>query len=84
MLVCLCNQISDSQIRAAVRSGACDRRAVARACRAAGQGAAGQGCGSCLRAIDSLIVEELRARPEDLDGAETGGVLAPPALLAAG
>ncbi len=79
MLVCLCNQISDSQIRAAVRSGACDRRAVARACHAAGQG-----CGSCLRAIDSLIVEELRARPEDLDGAETGGVLAPPALLAAG
>ncbi len=56
MLVCLCSGIHDSQVRAAVRSGASDRRGVARSGRGAGEG-----CGSCLRTLDALIVEETRA-----------------------
>lgn len=55
MLVCLCSGTSDTQIRAAVRAGAANRRQVARACPGAGQG-----CGSCLRSIDALIGEETR------------------------
>lgn len=71
MLVCVCNSITDSQIRAAVRAGAADRRDIARAC-----GYAGQGCGSCLRAIDALIVEETASPPAGDDQAEDGGLLA--------
>ncbi len=56
MLICLCSGTHDSQVRAAVRSGARDRRLVARACRGAGEG-----CGSCLRTLDALIVEETLA-----------------------
>ena len=56
MLVCPCSRTHDSQVRAAVRSGARDRPQVARACRGAGQG-----CGSCLRTLDALIEEETRA-----------------------
>ena len=58
MLICPCSGTSDAQVRAAVRAGASNRREVARACRAAGQG-----CGSCRRAIDALIVEETSAPP---------------------
>ncbi len=56
MLICPCSGTYDSQVRAAVRSGASDRRQVARACHGAGEG-----CGSCLRTLDALIVEETRA-----------------------
>ncbi len=56
MLICPCSGTHDSQVRAAVRSGAGDRRQVARACHGAGEG-----CGSCLRTLDALIVEETLA-----------------------
>jgi bacterioferritin-associated ferredoxin len=59
MLICSCSGTHDFQVRAAVRSGASDRRQVDRACRGAGEG-----CGSCLRTLDALIVEETRASAE--------------------
>ena len=72
MLVCLCSRTSDSQIRAAVRAGASDRLGVARACPGTGLG-----CGSCLRAIDSLIAEEEKTSAQER-AAEVveGGLLA--------
>jgi len=66
VIVCQCSGVNDRQIRAAVRSGASTRVEVSRAC-----GSAGDGCGSCVREIDALIVEERESeerRPERLDG----------------
>ena len=70
VIVCHCSGVNDRQIRAAVRSGASTRREVARAC-----GSAGEGCGTCMREIDALIVEE---RDSDERGSEMldGGLLA--------
>ena len=66
MIVCHCSGANDRQIRTAVRSGASTRREVARAC-----GSAGEGCGTCVREIDALIVEERdfdERGPETFDG----------------
>jgi bacterioferritin-associated ferredoxin len=53
MIVCHCQGVSDRTIRAAVRSGARSRRAVARAC------SAGRSCGGCTLAIDEIVRSEV-------------------------
>ena len=75
MLVCHCSGVSDDQIRSAVRAGAGSRAEVARACASAGEG-----CGSCVRAIDSLIAQE----SIPAEAAEDAEALPGAVLLAAG
>ena len=52
MLVCHCKQVSDRQIRDAVRAGARTRGDVARAC------AAGTRCGGCGPAVEEIVSRE--------------------------
>jgi bacterioferritin-associated ferredoxin len=52
VLVCHCQAVCDREIRAAVRSGACSLRQVARAC------GAGRSCGGCRPAIHEIIESE--------------------------
>ncbi len=52
MLVCHCQNVSDSQIRAAVQTGATSRQEVGKACGAA------QLCGGCTQAVDEIIASE--------------------------
>jgi bacterioferritin-associated ferredoxin len=54
MFVCLCNGISDQEIRHHVRRGASSWREVARAC------GAGAACGDCRPSVHALVEEELR------------------------
>ncbi len=51
MLVCLCQGISEKRVKAAIRSGACTRKQVTKACRAGG------GCGGCHDVIKEMIAE---------------------------
>jgi bacterioferritin-associated ferredoxin len=48
-LVCHCERVSDRTIRAKIRHGADDVKAVARRCGAGG------GCGGCIPAIEALL-----------------------------
>ncbi len=54
MFVCLCNGISDQEIRHHVRRGASSWREVARACGAGGA------CGECRASVHALVEDELR------------------------
>jgi bacterioferritin-associated ferredoxin len=56
MLVCHCKNVSDREIRAAVRGGARTRVDVARACEA------GSRCGSCSEAVEDILSSEIRVR----------------------
>ena len=57
MIVCVCNRITESEVRAAARSGAATPEA-AYACH----GCEAQ-CGCCLDYAQELIDEELSKRP---------------------
>ncbi len=52
MIVCHCRAVNDRTIRQAIRSGACSRRQVARACEA------GRTCGGCVPVINQLLEAE--------------------------
>lgn len=56
MLVCHCNVVNDTTIRAAIAQGARDEFDVARVC------GAGTDCGGCLPAVSRLL-DECRACP---------------------
>ncbi|MBM4265745.1 MAG: (2Fe-2S)-binding protein [Deltaproteobacteria bacterium] len=49
MLVCLCQGVSDKEVRQAIARGATTRKQVTRAC------GAGAGCGGCHESIQDLI-----------------------------
>ena len=49
MLVCLCQGVSDKEVRQAIARGATTRKQVTRAC------GAGAGCGGCHESIQELI-----------------------------
>ncbi len=51
MIVCLCQGVSETKVRAAIDAGAQTRREVTAACRA------GAGCGGCHPTIRNLIRE---------------------------
>jgi bacterioferritin-associated ferredoxin len=52
MIICHCTKSTESEIRAAVRMGACSREEVAERC------GAGSGCGGCHAAIDEIVHSE--------------------------
>jgi len=52
MYVCICNRITDHQIRAAVADGAGSLRNVC------AQLSIGNGCGRCLQTTDDIIAEQ--------------------------
>lgn len=54
MLVCHCKNVSDREIRTAVRGGARTRNEVARACDA------GSRCGGCTEAVEEIVSAELQ------------------------
>ncbi|MAE97068.1 MAG: (2Fe-2S)-binding protein [Deltaproteobacteria bacterium] len=54
MLVCHCHDVSDREIRRAVREGASSRRQVTRQCRAGGD------CGGCRQVIEEVLSDEDR------------------------
>ncbi|GMU79205.1 MAG: hypothetical protein AMXMBFR46_19980 [Acidimicrobiia bacterium] len=54
MFVCLCEAVSDTVIRDAIRSGAQTVEAVGRACKA------GTSCGKCRTTIEWMIVREMQ------------------------
>lgn len=58
MYVCVCARVRESELRAAIRTGARTEEAVAAAC------GAGTGCGACRdRICDMLMNEEGALRP---------------------
>jgi bacterioferritin-associated ferredoxin len=52
MYACICHQVRERDVRAAIRAGARTEESVGDAC------SAGTGCGSCLDRICALIEEE--------------------------
>lgn len=50
MYVCLCRQVTDRCVRAAIAAGARDRETLARTCRA------GTGCGGCLATVEAMLL----------------------------
>jgi bacterioferritin-associated ferredoxin len=52
MYICLCNALTDGQIKEALAAGAKKPRDVYAACNCAGQ------CGNCARTIHSMIREQ--------------------------
>lgn len=57
MIVCLCEGVSDREIRGCVQQGAYTVEAIGRAC------GAGTGCGSCHEMLGDLIVSERGRAP---------------------
>lgn len=55
MVVCLCQGVSDRQVREVVATGATTRKKVTRAC------GAGAGCGGCHESIREIIGEHRAA-----------------------
>jgi bacterioferritin-associated ferredoxin len=51
MYVCICNAVTEGQIKASLDAGAATLEGVARACRA------GSDCGACRTAIEEMIEE---------------------------
>jgi len=49
MLVCHCKGLTEREVRSAIESGACSRRALARQC------GAGSVCGGCRPVLDELL-----------------------------
>ncbi|MCA9695211.1 MAG: (2Fe-2S)-binding protein [Myxococcales bacterium] len=60
VLLCLCNAISEAEVRVAIRAGARTVDEVGDACLA------GTGCGSCRGTIATLLAEESRRRGQGL------------------
>lgn len=59
MYVCICKNVSDSQVRAAIEKGATSVEAVGRATRA------GTCCGACHDEIDELIARHAKETPTE-------------------
>lgn len=55
MYVCICARVRESELRAAIRTGARTEEAVAAAC------GAGTGCGGCRDRICHLLTDEEQA-----------------------
>ncbi|WP_394827471.1 bacterioferritin-associated ferredoxin [Pendulispora albinea] len=51
MFICICNAVTDSEVRAAIEGGACSREEVTQACSAGGD------CGSCHHMIEDMVEE---------------------------
>jgi bacterioferritin-associated ferredoxin len=49
MWVCICNAVTDREVRAAIESGASTREAVTAACQAGGD------CGACHGMIEQMV-----------------------------
>jgi len=62
MIVCHCFRVSDRDIRACAREGACSVGEVGRACDA------GTGCGGCRPEIASILDSERQATSASLTG----------------
>lgn len=63
MIVCHCHGVTDREVRAAVREGACRVAEVARRCRA------GTSCGGCAPLVAEIVCAERRR----LEVVETSG-----------
>lgn len=58
MYVCICNAVTELQVKASIDAGAATLEGVARACRA------GSDCGACRTAIEEMIEDSAAARVE--------------------
>ena len=58
-LVCICNMVTEKEIRASLMKGACSTPDIQRLTRA------GTSCGRCLPFIDSIVEEHLAQIPID-------------------
>ena len=56
-LICLCEGVSERKVARAIDHGATTVDAVGEACRA------GTGCGTCVKAIDDMIVARVSVEP---------------------
>lgn len=66
MVVCLCQGVSEKQVREAIADGATTRKKVTRVC------GAGAGCGGCHQSIREIIGEHrAAARAQRAADAET-------------
>jgi bacterioferritin-associated ferredoxin len=72
MLVCHCKQVSDHQIRDAIRAGARTRVEIAQVC------AAGTRCGGCRSAVEEIVAHE--AGPQAATHLEHASAAQTPAL----
>ena len=62
MIVCLCEAMSEGQLRRAVREGACSRFELSRAT------GAGTHCGSCRCDLKQLVNDELQQMSAEAEG----------------
>ncbi|TNF30569.1 MAG: (2Fe-2S)-binding protein [Deltaproteobacteria bacterium] len=58
MIVCVCEGVSDREIRGAIQHGADSVEAIGRACRA------GTDCGACRRHLAGMLRERRAARTD--------------------
>lgn len=70
MYVCVCLAVTESEVRAAIASGATTRDVVTRHCRAGGD------CGACHGMIEQLIEDHLEG---EIEGARRAPAACPPA-----
>jgi len=80
MFVCVCNAVTEKEVRAAIAGGARTRDDVTSRCGAGGD------CGSCHHMIEQMIEEELEASgelPMGVDGKSSGSTTGPVPLVAA-
>lgn len=56
-LICHCEGVSLAEIKASIRAGASDVASIGRAC------GAGEGCGSCCKVLDLLLLVESPSKP---------------------
>ncbi|WP_405559871.1 nitrite reductase large subunit NirB [Streptomyces sp. NBC_01180] len=61
-VVCSCHNVSQGQIRAAVREQGCTTVPAVKKCTSAGTG-----CGSCVKLLGSIVTEELEASGVSVD-----------------
>ncbi len=75
MYVCSCFGVTEQQVKAHAKAGACTPRQIASACKA------GTDCGSCVRTIQALLGRGNCPRRELADQGEPALTAAVPAPL---
>ena len=78
MYVCVCLAVTESEVRAAIASGATSREVVTRHCRAGGD------CGACHGMIDQMIEDHLEEEQGCPAAADSGERLVTPSQLVRG
>ncbi|PKN59042.1 MAG: (2Fe-2S)-binding protein [Deltaproteobacteria bacterium HGW-Deltaproteobacteria-14] len=70
MIVCVCEGVSEREVRAAIQRGADNLQALGQACRA------GTGCGRCRQHLVGMLRERVAARDDERPAPPADGGMA--------